>query len=336
MAVTNTAIQVVDATSEAAGTVDSMSELYSELSPDSTIHAEGKKYIESIEEVRALAVEAGMTAEEVDGLAHLDKRSLKSLQGNLGAVTRAIRTAKRGMRLFQKKEDKAHNAVIESNEIHKEQLAQLHRLVTLQNEEMLAPIKERLREMIEKRKRIHALKDELKRKGATEFRTYGLLKFPPREQAIEKAIGVSRKFVPPLLSLVFLVQMIRLIFYFVGFRGVGAQGDILRDTLVTFALLGFYPELVRMILSGIEDLSQSIAIQTSSASSDRPVVPTAPGFTTEAQLYIEYVHEWIKFVAFMVIDLVMTFGIYVMILFVLSGGSLDRFSACELGGHRFG
>lgn len=105
-AVGSAAFQAVDAASEASGTVDAFSELYSEIDTDASISDEGQRLISEIQEIDSLAKEAGYTAEEVDSLGHQDRDEMRRIQGTLRAVTKAIRAGKRVFKLVSRLEKK--------------------------------------------------------------------------------------------------------------------------------------------------------------------------------------------------------------------------------------
>ncbi len=313
--VASSAVQVVNSAGDASGSLDAFGELYLEIDTDAAISDEGQKLIDQIEEIHTLADEAGYSLDEIDRLGHQDGEEIKKLEGNIRAVTRAVRAGKNAFKLFQKLEQKAQNAQVESDSIQKEQLAQMYKMVRLQQESNLAETKRELVDQINKRHQIMSLRQELKDKGAKMYGKTGVLSFPKSERVIETSLEAASRLRPPLLALMLAVFLTRLIFYQFGFFGVSRMGDLVRDTILCSLLLVVYPEIVRATLTYTFDLAAHIG--ATKLQEIKPKELELPGLTnvvTSTKLVFLYAFEWIKYAAFAVIDFVMTFGLSFMVM----------------------
>ncbi len=300
---------ISDATSEIAGTADAFSELYSEIDTDAQISEDGQKIIQEVQEVESLAREAGYTAEEIDGLGHQDPNELKRLAGTIKSITRAVKAGKRAYKLVMKLEKKAQTAQVESAQIEKEQLAATYKLIRLQNEANLEATKKELQALVEKKKQIESLKNELKEKGAKTFGKSGVLYFPKAARIVENSITVAKKLRAALFGMMLVVFLVRVVFYQFGFFGVPRYGDLVRDTIVCGLLLMVFPDMVHGILSYCDVLSSQITDSHLQGIQPKELkLPELKDASTTTKLFIGWLFEWIRYGTYAVIDFVMTFG----------------------------
>ena len=313
--VASTVANGISTANEISGGADAFGELYSEINSDAQISEDGQKIITEVREVEALAQEAGYSAEEIDGLGHQNPDELRSLEGSIRALTKAVRAGKRVLKLVTKLQDKANNAQIESAQIEKEKLAATYKLIRLQNESNLQDNKKELKSLIEKKKQIQGLKSELKEKGAKTFGKTGVLSYQRAERTIETAIEVANRLRSALMSMVLVAFMMRVIFYQFGFFGVPRYSDLLRDTLLCGLLLMVYPDLIRAILYYTEMLAGKIGATKLEAIQPKEIhLPELTGASTSTKLVLAWAFEWIRYGSFAIIEFFMTFGISFMVM----------------------
>jgi hypothetical protein len=298
-----------------AGATDSFSELFSSAKSESTIKDEVDKMTSQLDEIYSLAQEAGYTKDELSQLGSKNDGELASIRKAVTALTNAISFGKKFIRLFQTLDQKAASAQIEATGLEREELAQLYRLVRLQKEANLAPTKVQLLDLINKRRQISALREELKKKGAKTFGSTGVLAFPLSERVIETSLEASTRLRVPLIGLVLVVFLVRLIFYQFGLFGVTTLGDLVRDTVLCSFLLMVYPQMVRGVISFSLDMASRVGGEN--LAELRPKELNLPSFgnvLTSTKLILLYAFEWIKYAAYGIIDFFMTFGLSFLVL----------------------
>ena len=313
------ATDIANTASDIGGVADAFTELYSEVDSDAKISEEGQKMIDEINEIDSLAREAGYTADDISQIGAPSVDEAKKIENAIRSLTKAVRASKRTMHLFQRLERKAQSAQIESTQIEKEQLAQLYKIAREEQSSNLGKIKSELRDQIDKKNIIKALRNMLKEKGAKWFKASGAIAFPKSERVIESAISVSQKLRMPMIGLMLAIFLARLIYYQVGFFGVNAHGDLIRDTIVCAFLLLIYPEIVR----GVLNLTLSLANAVTGSSvkeieTGKIVLPKLDGVSVSFITILQYIWEWIKTAGFLIIDFFMNFGMaFMVILFPL-------------------
>ncbi len=306
--------QILNMGSQYVGAMDAFTELYSEANPDAKISDEGEKLVSRVREIHALAEEVGYTAEEASRIGDTQE-DVKKLEQSIRTVTKAIRTSKRALGIFKKLDTKAQAAQIESTSIEKEQLAELYKLVRLQQEANLSETKKELLDLVNKKKQITSLRDELRKKGARLFGMTGVLYFPKSETVIETAITVAGKIRGPLIGMILVVFLARLMSYQFGFFGLSRMGELVRDTMICFVLMLAYPEMVRAVVSYSLELAGKIGgSHLKDIEPQQLDLPWSSSILTSTRLMFLYALDWLKYLAFGIIDFVMNFVLSFMVM----------------------
>ncbi len=320
-AVVGTTANVVSAVSETAGEVaasaDAFGELYGEINSDADISEDGNRLIQEIKEIESLAYEAGYTKEEVEQLSAdaANSKDARKLSTTLRSITKAVRAGKRVARLLMKLEQKAKLAEVESAQIEREQLVVLYKQLRVENERNLREIKERLREEKDKRDQIRILKTEEKRSGAKVFGRTGVLSFPKQDSVIEEALRMATTMRPTLFSLMLFVFLVRALAYQFGFFGPAKYGDLIRDAVVCAVLLLVFPELVRACVTLCNDLAGKIGMkELQDVQPGSLDFPSEMGLWIKTRVVLEWLFQWIKYLAFVGARFLANFGLAFLIL----------------------
>lgn len=248
-----------DAAGEVSSTLGAIDELYSEVSPESEMSADANRISSDIREIEALAIEAGYTAQDIADLKEESPAAAERLSTTIRHITKSVRTAKRAMNIFSKLDQKAQRAQIESTEIEREQLKVMYAQLRAQHKAEIDEIKKELKEKVKKKREIQALRQDLQDRGVKTFSKTGVYSFPKTKPVIEAAIKVGQSMRPLLFGLMLLAFLLRVVFYQIGYRGVGSYGDLLRDALVCSVLLFSYPELIRGIVTICHELGEFVS-----------------------------------------------------------------------------
>lgn len=320
-AVVSTTASVVSTVSETAGEVaasaDAFGELYGEINSDADISEDGNRLIQEIKEIESLAYEAGYTKEEVEQLSAdaANSKDARKLSTTLRSITRAVRAGKRVARLLMKLEQKAKLAEVESAQIEREQLVVLYKQLRVENERNLREIKERLREEKDRRDQIRVLKTEEKKSGAKVFGRTGVLSFPKQESVIEEAIRMATMMRPTLFSLMLFVFLVRALAYQFGFFGPAKYGDLIRDAVVCAVLLMVFPELVRASVTLCNDLAAKVGMkELQDVQPGSLDFPSEMGLWIKTRVLLEWLFQWIKYLAFVGARFLANFGLAFLIL----------------------
>ena len=323
LAIANTTMQIVsevnNSTGDAANSTQALSDLYSEVSPDSQINQSGQKIISDIQRADALAREAGYSAAELDQLGHPDPAQIKSFSGSIRGLTQAVRAGKRVARLFTKKVEQAQNAQIETVDLEKQQLAVTYKMVELQNQANLAAQNKESEDLIEKKKEIDAAIQFAKAHGAKQFGKSGVWSYPVTEAVIEKAITTAQALVKPLMGLVMLVFLMRVVFYQFGFFGMTKYGELLRDVIICCLLLIAFPELVRAIMficKGLADFVLNVADLNAIAPAKVDFAKLADKYCWSRKVFIEWLGILINFLGLTIINFIMNFGLAFLVMLI--------------------
>ena len=320
-AVVSTTASVVSTVSETAGEVaasaDAFGELYGEINSDADISEDGNRLIQEIKEIESLAYEAGYTKEEVEQLSAdaANAKDARNLSTTLRSITKAVRAGKRVARLLMKLEQKARLAEVESAQIEREQLVVLYKQLRVENERNLREIKERLREEKDKRDQIRVLKTEEKKSGAKVFGRTGVLSFPKQESVIEEAIRMATMMRPTLFSLMLFVFLVRALAYQFGFFGPAKYGDLIRDAVACAVLLMVFPELVRASVTLCNDLAAKVGMkELQDVQPGSLDFPSEMGLWVKTRVLLEWLFQWIKYLAFVGARFLANFGLAFLIL----------------------
>lgn len=299
--------------SEVGGAVSAFSELYGEIDQDAEISEEGRRIRNDVEVIQSLANEAGYTAEEVEGL--FDRERIEGIEGNIRQVTKAIRAGKRAAALVRRTDKRVQNAQIESNEIEKEQLSQMYKLVAQGERARLDALKRELKSEIDKQNQIRELRTEIKARGGREFKAHGVIAYPKTERVVESAIETAKRLRAPLFSLMLLVFLGRLIYYLFGLRTISGGFDLVRDTIVCSMLLMVFPELVRAISGASLSLADSV-IRGNTVEIQAHILnpPDMPSVLRETKLFFLAIFQWVKALGFFIIDFIMQFGLAFLVM----------------------
>ena len=320
-AVVSTTASVVSTVSETAGEVaasaDAFGELYGEINSDADISEDGNRLIQEIKEIESLAYEAGYTKEEVEQLSAdaANSKDARKLSTTLRSITKAVRAGKRVARLLMKLEQKAKLAEVESAQIEREQLVVLYKQLRVENERNLREIKERLREEKDKRDQIRVLKTEEKKSGAKVFGRTGVLSFPKQESVIEEAIRMATMMRPSLFSLMLFIFLVRALAYQFGFFGPAKYGDLIRDAVVCAVLLMVFPELVRASVTLCNDLAAKVCMkELQDVQPGSLDFPSEMGLWVKTRVLLEWLFQWVKYLAFVGARFLANFGLAFLIL----------------------
>lgn len=320
-AVVGAGANAVSAVSEVAGEVsasaDAFGELYGEINSDAELGEDGNRLIQEIKEIEALAYEAGYTKEEVEQLSAdaANSKDAKKLSATLRSITRAVRAGKRVARLLMKLDQKAKLSEVESAQIEREQLMVLYKQLRVENERNFRELKEKLREEKDKRDQIRTLKTEEKNSGAKVFGRTGVLTFPKQESVIEEAIRMATMMKPGLMSLILFVFLVRAVSYQFGFFGPAKYGDLIRDAIVCAVLLMVFPELVRACVTLCNGLASRIGMkELQEVEPGKLDFPAEIGLWIKTRVFLEWLFQWIKYLAFVGARFLANFGLAFLIL----------------------
>lgn len=320
-AVVGAGANAVSAVSETAGEVaasaDAFTDLYNEIDSDSQVAEDGQRLVREIHDIENLAYEAGYTKEEVEQLT-TDARGGKDgqkLSNTLKAITRAVRTGKRVARLVMKLEKKAQLAQVEQAATSREQLIALYKQIRIENERDLNAIKEKLKDLKEKRDQIATLKREEKQTGARIFGRTGVLTFPRQDSVIEEGIRMAIQMRPFLMQLLLFIFLAKVVFYQFGSSNSSQYGTLIRDTILCAFLLMVFPELVRASVTLCNDLAARVGLsELRDIEPGRQDFPAEIGLSIKPRIFLEWVFQWIKYIAFVTARFLANFGLAFLIL----------------------
>ncbi len=308
---------VSGAAGEVSSTANAFTDLYSEIDSDSEVGQSGSKIIREIKEIEALAYDVGYTKEELEQLTEESASSdaAKRLSTTLQSMTKAVRAGKRVARLFMKLDEKAKLAQVESTQIQREQLVALYKQIEMEHARELRDIKDELKELKNKKSQIEVLKREEKEAGAKLFGKTGVLSFPKQDAVMEEALRLAMSLRPALFSLLLLVFLSRALFYQFGFFGANKHGSLIRDTLICSLLLMVFPEIVRLSIQICNDLASQIGPREMQEIDPKTLdFPPTLSLLAKTRIGVEWLFQWIKFVAFTVTKFLSNFGLSFLIL----------------------
>jgi hypothetical protein len=307
---------ISDTASEVAGAADAVGELYSEVDSDATVSPEASRTLSKLRELESLASEIGYTKEEIQTLLEQDNAQTTSLTAMVQKLTRAIRLGKKVARLISRLEKKAQMAQIETAATQREQLAMQYRLLNEQIDARLSEKKEKLQEILDKKKSIALLGREVAGRGGRVFGRTGIYTFPKIDRVLDKSVQFAKRMSPVFAGLVLLAFLLRVLFYQIGFHGREKYGDVVRDSLVCLLLLAAFPQIIHAAIG----ISQSLAEQVSFGKSQSLQLPSAkPSFSitdlpTSFALTMVWAGSWFRYAAFILADFLFNFGLAFLVL----------------------
>jgi hypothetical protein len=285
--------------------MDAFQELYGEIDGDAQVSSEGRRTIAMIQEIGALATEAGYTADEISALTY--NRDVKSLQSTLRALTQVVRAGKRAVRLVMKLEKKAQMAQLEATEINRQQLAVETQLLETQKQAELAKKRDSLKEEVDYLKWLKKQEEQIRQKGGFRFGKIGIYSFPDMPKTLRRAIDIAKSLVPYLMAFLLPAFLFRIIYNQFAFASDEKFDAALRDVLMAVFLFCVFPLVVEFTIGGSDALAQAVQAKVQAVSTHPESIPKEG--LLQVERWLLYAWNFVKTSLFWLAEFVFSIGI---------------------------
>ena len=302
-----------------SGTSQAIAELYGELDTDARMSDSGQKMVDNIQHIDQMINEIDYNVDEIADLANGNRSYYNTFADDIGKVTKALRAAKRIGRMFSPLDKRAQVAQIESTEIQKQQLATLDAILMEEQNHSLDGLRNKVQEALDKKRESEGLKIKLSRNGIMRFKSSKITTFPLTSGVLESAIQTSEKLKPILFGILFVIFAIRILYYQVKLDDYQGYLKLLKDSILATLLLGFYPDLLRFILTCTQEIATFSSTMLGHATYNiidpkefkPPEISKGSWWTS---ISFEHAYQWLIYCAYAWAKFWMTIGLAIMIL----------------------